>query len=83
MTTLTIHDIKINALHGAVHDVGRMIPIRIGPDEIPRLVNMMFQDAHNCCDELSKYNTVYEFVYTKMKRWGYIASDDKGTEAHY
>ena len=73
---LKTHDLTIARLHEAVEQVGKKFTLRIGPKEIPRLAEIMFEDGHRSCHELCEFPTLYAFVCTKMKRWGYIKLSD-------
>lgn len=78
MTRLSIRDITFTALHDSIHKAQVTNTHRLGYNEITALINIIFEDAHRTSHELNKYASVYDFVYAKMKRFGYIASTDTG-----
>lgn len=76
MSRLSIRDITFAALHGGIHKAQLTSTHRLGQNETSALAKIIFEDVHRNSHELNEYASVYEFVYAKMKRFGYLASTE-------
>ena len=77
MSRLQISDITFPALRKGVYTVKNSYNVcRLELEETSTLTRILYEDAHRSSEELVDYQTVYDYVYAKMRRWGYIKSPE-------
>lgn len=84
MPHLNIRDITFDALERSFHVVQRQYSMyRLGPKEVAALMRILFDDAHRWSDQLVDHLTVRDYVYAKLKSWGYIKTDPSGPNGNH